>query len=109
MQELEEMWQKVLLKMQNFVSAITFDLWIAKLEPIEIKNDETLVLSAPSTLAKNQVLKNNIHQLTDCVREIFGEYISIQILDKEEKEKYLASTKPAEESSTFDITPLNVF
>ncbi|MBQ7885023.1 MAG: chromosomal replication initiator protein DnaA [Clostridia bacterium] len=97
MQELEEMWQKVLTKMQNFVSAITFDLWIAKLEPIEIKDDETLILWAPSTLAKNQILKNNINQLTECIHEVFGEYIHFEILDKDEKEKYLASTKPAEE------------
>ena len=63
MQELEEMWQKVLVKMQNLVSAITFDLWINKLEPLDLKDDNhTLILwanSSSSTTAKNQILKNN--------------------------------------------------
>lgn len=100
MQELEEMWQKVLLKMQNLVSAITFDLWINKLEPLELKNNETLILwvnSSSSTTAKNQILKNNSKQLADCIRDVFGEYVKFEILDNDEKEKYLAKTKKVED------------
>ena len=93
MQELEELWQKVLLKMQNLVSAITFDLWISKLEPIELKDNETLMLFAHSVSAKNQILKNNTKQLTECIHDVFGEYVGFEVLDKDEKEKYLAETK----------------
>ena len=93
MQELEELWQKVLLKMQNLVSAITFDLWISKLEPIELKNNETLMLFAHSVSAKNQILKNNSKHLAECVHDIFGDYVTFEILDKDEKEKYLAENK----------------
>ncbi len=98
MQEIEEMWQKVLLKMQNLVSAITFDLWISKLEPLELKNGETLILGAYSTSAKKQILKNNSKQLADCIREVFGDYVSFQILDKEEKEEYLAKNNASEKT-----------
>lgn len=99
MQELEAMWQKVLIKMQNMVSAITFDLWINKLEPLNIKEDGTLVLwanSTSSTTAKSQILKNNSKQLAGCIHEVFGEYTNFEILDNDEKEKYVADTKPEE-------------
>ena len=101
MQELEEMWQKVLLKMQNLVSAITFDLWISKLEPLELKEDGTLILWASSTSsasAKKQILKNNSKQLSECIKDVFGEYINYEILDNDEKEKYLAETKVQEDN-----------
>ncbi len=98
MQELEVLWQKVLIKMQNMVSAITFDLWINKLEPLEIKEDGTLVLWANSTsssTAKSQILKNNSKQLTSCIHEIFGEYTNFEILDNDEKEKFVTDSKDA--------------
>ena len=98
MQELEEMWQKVLVKMQNLVSAITFDLWINKLEPLDLKDDNhTLILwanSTSSTTAKNQILKNNSKQLLNCIHDVFGEYVNFEILDNDEKDKYIAETKP---------------
>lgn len=98
MQEIEEMWQKVLVKMQNLVSAITFDLWINKLEPLDLKDDtQTLLLwanSSSSSTAKNQILKNNSKQLLNCIHDVFGEYVNFEILDNDEKDKYIAETKP---------------
>ena len=79
--------------MQNLVSAITFDLWISKLEPIDLKNGQTLILSAQTVSAKNQILKNNSKHLTECIHEVFGDYIDFEILDKDEKDKYLEETK----------------
>lgn len=96
MQELDEMWQKVLLKMQNLVSAITFDLWINKLEPLDIKENNILVLwtnSTSSATAKSQILRNNSKQLTNCIHEVFGDYFTFEILDNDEKEKYIADIK----------------
>lgn len=90
MQELEEMWQKVLLKIQNSVSAITYDLWISKLEPIAFENNEKLVLFAPTVSTKDQILKHNATLLRDCIRDVFGEYVDFEILNSEEKEKYIA-------------------
>lgn len=88
MQEIQDLWQKVLSKMQNYVSAITFDLWISKLEVVELNNNN-LVLFTPSVSAKNQILKNNAERLAECVRDVFGEYVSYEILDKDEKDKYV--------------------
>ena len=96
MQELKAMWEKVQEKMQNYVSAVVFDLWIARLEPLEIKDDNTILLAASSNLVKSRVQESYNHQLSDCVHEIFGEYMNFKILDKEEQEKYFAETKPQE-------------
>ncbi|MBE7074950.1 MAG: chromosomal replication initiator protein DnaA [Clostridiales bacterium] len=89
MQEIMEMWQKVLDKMQNYVSTLTFDLWIKKLEPLEIKNDDTLMLAAHSNSAKNTILAKHSSQLNECIHEIFGEYMKYEILDNAETEQYL--------------------
>jgi len=90
MQELQELWQKVLMKMQNLVSAITYDLWISKLEVLELKNGETLLLYAPTASTKTQIMKNNSKQLLECIHDCFGEYVNFELLDKEEKEKYMS-------------------
>ena len=95
MQELKAMWEKVQEKMQNYVSAVVFDLWIARLEPLEIK-DDTILLAASSNLVKSRVQESYTHQLTGCVHEVFGEYMGFKILDKEEQEKYFAENKPQE-------------
>lgn len=89
MQELQEMWQKVIYKMQNLVSFITYDVWISKLEPIDLTNDNTLILYSPSNAAKQQILNHHSKQLEECVHEVFGEYVNYEIVNKEEKDKYL--------------------
>ena len=42
-----DQWKKVLNKLENEVTAVTFDLWINTLTPIQYANDE-LILLAPS-------------------------------------------------------------
>ena len=46
-----DQWKKVLNKLENEVTVITFDLWINTLTPIQYANDE-LILLAPSVNAK---------------------------------------------------------
>ena len=110
MQEMEELWQKVIVKMQNMVSAITFDLWISKLEPIEINNNENkLMLFAQSVMAKNQILKNNTKQLAESIHDVFGENIGFEILDKDQKEEYLASLNNKQVSDTINYADKHQF
>jgi len=103
MQDMNELWKKVLLKMQNLVSAITFDLWISKLEPIDLTNNNKLLLFVPSTSAKNQILKNNSKQLLECIHDIFGDYVDFELLDKDEREKYIEETKSDREDQSKKI------
>ena len=92
MEEVKELWQKVLNKLEMQISAVSFDLWIKPLELLEFKNYDKLVLGASSTTAKNQILKNHLSDLQECVNEVFGENITLEILDHNEKQNYFKET-----------------
>lgn len=94
MQELQNLWNKVLEKMELMVSSVAYDLWIKTLEVLEYRNYETLVLSSISVSAKQLILKNHLTQLKDCVNDVFGEDVPIEILNPEEKVEYLKKNSP---------------
>lgn len=82
-----DQWKKVLNKLENEVTAVTFDLWINTLSPIQYANDE-LILLAPSVTAKNQVNQPGIFEkITKCVREEFTSYTFVHITDSQEYEE----------------------
>ena len=99
MQELQEMWQKVIIKMQNLVASLTYDLYISKLEPIEFY-DNKLLIYTPNSGIKNHILKNHKNHISECIQEIFGENITFDLLDQNEKEAYLAQNKKIIEDNT---------
>ena len=82
-----DQWGKVLKKIQNEVTAVTFDLWINTLTPIQYANDE-LILMAPSVTAKNQVNQPGIFEkITECVRQEFTPYTFIRVTEHQEYEE----------------------
>lgn len=94
---LDDQWKRVLNKLENEVTAVTFDLWLSTLTPIVYSNDE-LILLAPSITAKNQVNQPAIYnKVTKCVREEFTLYTTVRVTDKQEYEDSLkAKTEKAE-------------
>ncbi len=97
---LDDQWKRVLNKLENEVTAVTFDLWLSTLTPIVYSNDE-LILLAPSITAKNQVNQPAIYnKVTKCVREEFTLYTTVRVTDKQEYEESLkAKTQKAEEKA----------
>lgn len=84
---LHDQWKKVLNKLENEVTAVTFDLWINTLTPIQYANDE-LILMAPSIMAKNQVNQPGLFdKLTKCVRFEFTPYTFVRVTEKQEYEE----------------------
>ncbi len=82
-----DQWKKVLNKLENEVTVITFDLWINTLTPIQYANDE-LILLAPSVNAKNQAKQPGIFEkITKCVRQEFTPYTFVRITEKQEYEE----------------------
>lgn len=82
-----DQWKKVLNKIENEVTAVTFDLWINTLTPIQYANDE-LILLAPSVMAKNQVNQPGIFEkITKCVRLEFTPYTFVRVTEKQEYEE----------------------
>ena len=55
MQNLTEKWALVLKEIEREVTAVSFDLWIKNLEPVDITDDK-IILFANTQNAKNQVL-----------------------------------------------------
>ena len=81
-----DQWKKVLNKLENEVTAVTFDLWINTLTPIQYANDE-LILIAPSVTAKNQVNQPGIFdKITKCVRLEFTPYTFVRVTERQEYE-----------------------
>ena len=82
-----DQWKKVLKQIQNEVTAITFDLWINTLTPIQYANDE-LILMAPSVTARNQVNQPAIFEkITKYVRQEFTPYTFIRVTEIQEYEE----------------------
>ena len=82
-----DQWKKVLNKLENEVTAVTFDLWINTLTPIQYANDE-LILMAPSVNAKNQVNQPGIFEkITKCVRLEFTPYTFVRVTESQEYEE----------------------
>ncbi len=102
-----EQWKKVLNKLENEVTAVTFDLWINTLTPIQYANDE-LILMAPSVMAKNQVTNQPgiFEKIAKCVREEFNPYTYVRVTDSQEYEESLRKRdneieKSSEETDNF--------
>lgn len=95
MQEIQELWNKVLNKLEMLVTVVSFDLWIRTIEVIDFREHKTLVLVASSSFAKNQLIKNHQEQLKEAINAVFGEYVNFEILEPAEKEEYLKKNHPA--------------
>lgn len=82
-----DQWKKVLNKLENEVTAVTFDLWVNTLTPVYYANDE-LILLAPSVMAKNQVNQPGLFEkITKCVRLEFTPYTFVRVTEKQEYEE----------------------
>ena len=103
---LQEQWKKVLNKLENEVTVVTFDLWINTLSPIQYVNDE-LVLMAPSIMAKNQVNNPSLFEkITKCVRQEFTPYTFVRVTEKQEYEEQLRKQEKELDKIKTDVVNL---
>ena len=101
-----DQWKKVLNKLENEVTAVTFDLWINTLTPIQYANDE-LILLAPSVNAKNSVNQPAIiDKITKCVKEVFNPYTFVRITENQEYQESLRKQENEFEKIIKQDTPL---
>ena len=95
MQEVKDLWEKVLSKLEMLVTVVSFDLWFKTMEVVDFTNN-TLYLCASSSFAKNQITKNHYQILKDSIESVYGQDIKFEIMELQEKEEYLKQNKPAE-------------
>ena len=92
MQDLREMWEKVLSKIESKVSIVSYELWIEPIVPLDYT--DKLILVANSVTAKKQLQKNHTKELSDSINEIFGQDTEYEILDPDERDEYLKEKQP---------------
>ena len=88
MTNLKESWTKILLILEREVTAVSFDLFIKNLEPIEIR-DDVLYIEAESETVKTRVLALHEMSLKLALSQVFDNVKSFEILTPEEKEDYI--------------------
>ncbi len=99
MQDIKNLWEKVLSRVETNVSVVYYELWIEPLELIDYK--DKLIIASNSQNAKKQVLKYHQKELSDAIADVFGEEIEFEILDPQEKDEYLKQNK-TEETQVFE-------
>ena len=63
MQNVEEIWQKILEKLELRISTVSYTLWIKTIKPLEIDENDNFVVAAQSVSAKNQILRNFLDKI----------------------------------------------
>ena len=102
MQDIKVVWDKILEKLELRISSVSFMLWIKTIKPIEIDENNNLVVAAQSVSAKNQILRNFLDKILDCTSEIVGNPLKIVVLDPNEEIEYLKNNKIEEKVSVKD-------
>ena len=69
MQDLKQMWDNVLSKLESMVSFVSYELWIETLEVLDYTDKLVLVATSPS--AKRQLLKNHSNELKEAIESVF--------------------------------------
>lgn len=98
MEDISIVWSKVLEKIKLRVSSVSFMLWIKKVKPIEINNDQ-FILQVTSDVRK-VLIRDFIDEIGDCCFEILKKPIEIVILE--------AKTTPYDAGKLRKINPLIV-
>lgn len=89
MKAMKDIWNEALKTLQSEVTAVSFDLWITTLEPIDLA-EGVLYLSATSETAKARVLKLHEGQIMQALLIADPEIKKFVVLDPNERDQYFA-------------------
>lgn len=99
MQNIKENWAKVLDIVSNEVTAVTFDLWVKTLEPINV-TENCLYLLANSETAKKRADELCASVLKLAIADCFENVECFKIISPEEKDDFVA-----EKNEQINIVP----
>ena len=85
MEELKQIWQKVLEDLAEEVSAVSFDSWIKPIEAVEI-NDTRIVLKVPFDVNKNMIMTKYFSLIESCLESVTSHKFDIDVIVDEEKD-----------------------
>ena len=109
MQNIEEIWSQVTEKLELRISSVSFILYIKSAKPIEIDENDNFVIATKNVLAKNQILRNFLDKISDCVKEVVGKTLKIVVLDQNEEIEYLNNKKTLNSETENKVEEENPF
>lgn len=74
-----EIWEEALSKIAEKMTAISFDVWIKTIEPVEIKGN-TLLLATPSLSSKKVLNKNYKSIITGCLNQVHSAITAVEFV-----------------------------
>ena len=83
----KNIWNKSLDILQKNVTAVSFDLWIKSLEPVDVKNN-VLYLSTTSETAKQRIDKLLYSYIKEAIIAVDDNLVDCVILDPDGREKF---------------------
>lgn len=105
-----ETWQKVLNNLETHVTAITFDLWIKTLKPIDVL-DNILFLEANGEDAKERCIKLCKTELKLAIVDNFADVTDFEVLSPKEaqsfKDQLVVSSNSSQTSKVLDDYKFN--
>lgn len=100
MQDIETIWKQILEKLELRISSVSYMLWIKTIKPLEIDENGNFILVAQSVTAKNQILRNFLDKIDDCIEEVTGRNFKITVLDQNEEIEYLKNNRVDEKNTS---------
>lgn len=108
MRDNENFWQEMLSILEVEIHALGFDVWIRPLRPIETDDEDCLVLRAPTSALKSEVMTRYLPLMKEAMRRIDGAPSEITIVSEDDigelkTEEKVVKDKPAKvEKSTIN-------
>ena len=83
-----DIWEEAKLSIAKDITAISFDVWIKTLEPVDII-DDTLCLCASSTSGKNIILKNQTYydSILRAIKDLVPTVTKLELVVRDEGDK----------------------
>lgn len=108
MKDKDTVWQEMLSVIEVAVNSLSFDVWIRPLCPLAIDGD-VLVLSAPTSGAKSEVVARFLPMFKETLRSIEDSPSELTIVAADEPDAVAAvkTPEPAPEKHTFEPSTIN--
>ena len=106
---IKEIWEKATELIAKEMTSISYDVWIATLEPVELKGT-TLILATPSLSSKKVLLKNNYTKIiTSSLNKVHSAITNIEFVIGSAEEELAEPEDPEVEEShqTTELTSSN--
>lgn len=108
MLDLDLFWADAKTQLSISMNAISFEVWIDKLEPVCVIGDKTLVLLTISETAKRTIDTRHLDKIRDVVSSINSSITDVVIITPERKEEFLKNQSVFIENEGFVATTTDV-